>query len=230
MKRILIIEDDLSIASIEKDYLIANEFEVEICLDGASGLKRALNGEHNLILLDVMLPEIDGFEICRRIRSVLKIPILMITAKKEDIDKIRGLGIGADDYIVKPFSPSELVARVKSNIAMYERLSEKEIGTKNSEIKVGSIKINQLTRRVHVRNKEIELKNKEYELLLFLVMNADMVFSRETLYEHIWGMDACGDNATVAVHINRIREKIEDGSSEQSYIQTIWGAGYRFKA
>lgn len=230
LKRILIIEDDLAIASIEKDYLMANEFEVDICLDGTSGLKKALSGEHNLILLDVMLPEIDGFEICRRIRSVLKIPILMITAKKEDIDKIRGLGLGADDYIVKPFSPSELVARVKSNLAMYDRLSEKDWIDKSDVIKAGSIQINQMTRRVYVNNKEIELKNKEYELLLFLVMNADMVFSREALYEHIWGMDACGDSATVAVHINRIREKIEDSSIYHSYIQTVWGAGYRFKA
>lgn len=231
MQKILIVEDDSSIASIERDYLIANKYDVDIRMDGISGLESALTGAYHLILLDVMLPGMDGFEICRRIRSVLKIPILMVTAKKEDIDKIRGLGLGADDYIVKPFSPSELVARVKSHIAMFERLTENDdISNEVKEITVGAIRINQKTRRVYVKNVEVELKNKEYELLLFLVMNADMVFGKETLYEHIWGMDAYGDSATVAVHINRIREKVEEDPSSPQYIQTVWGAGYRFKA
>lgn len=230
MKKILIIEDDSSIAAIERDYLIANGYEVDIRMDGEGGLESALTGEYNLILLDVMLPGMDGFEICRRIRSSLKIPILMVTAKKEDIDKIRGLGLGADDYIVKPFSPSELVARVKAHIAMFERLTEIETTDSERVITVGTIKINQKTRRVYVKDVEVELKNKEYELLLFLVMNADIVFSKETLYERIWGMDSYGDNATVSVHINRLREKIEEDPSSPHYIQTVWGAGYRFKA
>lgn len=230
MKKILIIEDDSSIASIERDYLIANGFIVDIQMDGESGLRSALTGEYDLILLDLMLPKMDGFEICRRVRPSLKVPILMVTAKKEDIDKIRGLGIGADDYIVKPFSPSELVARVKAHIAMFERLSESDCTNPEREIIVGTIRINPNTRRVYVKNSEVELKNKEYELLLFLVMNSDMVFSKETLYERIWGMDSYGDNATVAVHINRIREKIEEVPSTPNYIQTVWGAGYRFKA
>jgi DNA-binding response OmpR family regulator len=230
LKKILIVEDDNSIAAIERDYLIANGYNVEIKADGKNGLNSALMGEYDLVLLDVMLPVIDGFEICRRVRSALKIPILMVTAKKDDIDKIRALGLGADDYIVKPFSPNELVARVKSHIAMVERLTDGDTAIGNKEITLGAVRINPKTHRVFVKNVEVELKNKEYELLLFLVLNADSVFSKETLYERIWGMDSYGDNATIAVHINRIREKIETDPSSPQYIQTVWGAGYRFKA
>ena len=191
-------------------------------------MNKALNGKFNLILLDLMLPNIDGFTICKRLREELDIPILMVTARKEDIDKIRGLGLGADDYIVKPFSPNELVARVDAHIAMYKRLKGNYANIK-SEITIGSLKINQKSHRVFVKDKEVSLKNKEYELLLFLVTNADMVFSKDTLYEKIWGYDAIGDISTVAVHINRLREKIEDDPSNPHYIETVWGAGYRFK-
>lgn len=229
MSKILIIEDDLAIAEIERDYLEINGFEVTIETDGVSGMNTALSGGFHLILLDIMLPQTDGFTVCRKLREQLDIPILMVTAKKEDIDKIRGLGLGADDYIVKPFSPSELVARVQAHIAAYNRLkgSPQDV---QSEITVGAVRINPKSHRVFVKDKEISLKNKEYELLLFLVTNADMVFDKETLYERIWGMDALGDNATVAVHINRLREKIEDDPSDPHYIETVWGAGYRFKA
>ena len=229
MHKILIIEDDLSIAEIERDYLEIHGFSVQIETDGISGLNAALNGEFQLILLDLMLPQMDGFTICRKLREKLDIPILMVTAKKEDIDKIRGLGIGADDYIVKPFSPSELVARVQAHIATYYRLKG-ESQEHQQEITVGAIRINPKSHRVFVKDKEVSLKNKEYELLLFLMTNADMVFDKETLYERIWGMEAMGDNATVAVHINRIREKIEENPSQPHYIETVWGAGYRFKA
>lgn len=228
MKRILIIEDDIDIAEIERDYLAINGCEAVIESDGVSGLNTALKGGFDLILLDIMLPQLDGFSVCRRLREKLDIPILMVTAKKEDIDKIRGLGLGADDYIVKPFSPAELVARVQANLAAYDRLKNPQ--ESHSEINVGAIKINTGSHRVFVNDKEIALKNKEYELLLFLVTNADMVFDKETLYEKIWGMDAVGDNATVAVHINRLREKIEEDPSNPRYIETVWGAGYRFKA
>lgn len=228
MKKILIIEDDMDIAEIERDYLAVSGCEADIETDGVSGLNTALKGGYDLILLDIMLPKMDGFSVCRRLREKLDIPILMVTAKKEDIDKIRGLGLGADDYIVKPFSPSELAARVQANLAAYDRL--KNPSEKHSEITVGAIRINTGSHRVFVRDKEVALKNKEYELLLFLVTNADMVFDKETLYEKIWGMDAVGDNATVAVHINRLREKIEDDPSDPHYIETVWGAGYRFKA
>lgn len=228
MKKILIIEDDIDIAEIERDYLAISGCEAEIETDGVSGLNAALKGGFDLILLDIMLPKMDGFSVCRRLREKLDIPILMVTAKKEDIDKIRGLGLGADDYIVKPFSPSELAARVKANLATYERLKNPQ--DTHSEINIGSIRINTGSHRVFVKDKEVPLKNKEYELLLFLVTNADMIFDKETLYEKIWGMDAVGDNATVAVHINRLREKIEDDPSDPHYIETVWGAGYRFKA
>ncbi|MCM1363004.1 MAG: response regulator transcription factor [Clostridiales bacterium] len=229
MNKILIIEDDIAIAEIERDYLEINGFEVKIETDGVSGMNTALKSGFQLILLDLMLPQIDGFTVCRSLREHLDIPILMVTAKKEDIDKIRGLGLGADDYIVKLFSPGELVARVQAHIAAYNRLkgSIQEI---QPEITVGAIRINPKSHRVFVKEKEISLKNKEYELLLFLVTNADMVFDKETLYERIWGMDAVGDNATVAVHINRLREKIEDDPSNPHYVETVWGAGYRFRA
>lgn len=229
MNKILIIEDDLAIAEIERDYLEINGFEVTIETDGVSGMNAALEGGFQLILLDLMLPQIDGFTVCRKLREQLDIPILMVTAKKEDIHKIRGLGLGADDYIVKPFSPSELVARVQAHIATYKRLKG-ESQDMQPEITVGAVRINPKSHRVFIKDKEVSLKNKEYELLLFLVTNADMVFDKETLYERIWGMDAVGDNATVAVHINRLREKIEDDPSDPHYIETVWGAGYRFKA
>ena len=228
MKKILIIEDDISIAEIERDFLEMDGFEITIAADGIEGLKQALTNNFNLILLDLMLPGIDGYEICRKIRTKLDIPILMVTAKIEDIDKIRGLGMGADDYIAKPFSPTELVARVKSNLAQYERLTSAGI-VKTEEVQAGHMRINILTHRIYVDNCEFEFKNKEYELLLFFVSNPDVVFSKEQLYERIWGMDAFGDLKTVAVHINRIREKIEKDAQNPIYIETVWGAGYRFK-
>lgn len=228
MKKILIIEDDSAIAAIERDYLEIEHFQVEIAADGTKGLEKAKNGGFDLILLDLMLPGIDGFTVCRRLREELDIPILMITARREDIDKIRGFGLGADDYIEKPFSPSVLVARVKAHLAQYDRLKQSD--KPKPEIRMGTIRINTDTHRVYVNEEEKELKNKEYELLLFLMINVDVVFSREALYEKIWGMDAMGDNATVAVHINRLREKIEEDPANPRYIQTVWGAGYRFKA
>ena len=227
MDRILIIEDDKAIAAIEKDYLEIEGFSVTVAEDGRKGLELGLSQNFDLILLDLMLPAIDGFTVCRRLREKINIPILMVTARQEDIDKIRGLGLGADDYIEKPFSPAVLVARVKANMSQYRRLSEKK--TPPSEIKIGSIRINTGTRRVYADGREVELKNKEYELLLFLMENVDLVFDRETLYEKVWGLDAVGDNATVAVHINRLREKLEENPSEPRYIETVWGAGYRFR-
>lgn len=227
MKKILIVEDDAAIAAIERDYLEIDHFEVEIASNGLEGLNRGLSGEFDLILLDLMLPGMDGFVVCRKLREKIDIPILMVTAKQEDIDKICGLGLGADDYIEKPFSPSVLVARVKANLAQYERLSGN--GKSPSEITLGTIRLNTGTHRIFVEDREVELKNKEYELLLFLMLNVDMVFDRETLYEKVWGMNAMGDNATVAVHINRLREKLEKDPANPRYIETVWGAGYRFR-
>lgn len=229
MKRILIVEDDPDIAGVERDFLEIEGFEVQIVADGTEGLRQASSGTYDMILLDLMLPGMDGYEICKKIRAAIKVPILMVTAKAEDGDKIRGLGLGADDYIAKPFSPTELVARVKANLAQFERLtSQQQPQTEN--LQVGNIKINSKTRRVYVNGAEIEFKNKEYELLLYLVTNADIVFNKEQLYERIWGMDAYGDSKTVAVHINRLREKIETDPQNPVHIQTVWGAGYRFKA
>ena len=228
MQKILIIEDDGDIAAIERDYLELTNFHVEIAPDGITGLERGLHGAFDLILLDLMLPGMDGFSVCRRLREETDIPILMVPAWREDIDKIRGLGLGADDYIEKPFSPSVLVARVRAHLARYARLTGGQQKA-DPELRAGGLRLNTATRRVYVNGQEVELKNREYELLHFLMLHPDMVFSREALYEKIWGLDAMGDNATVAVHINRVREKIEPDPSRPQYIQTVWGAGYRFK-
>lgn len=228
-EKILIIEDEVSIAELEKDYLEIDGFEVDIAFTGREGLSMATEQEYDLILLDLMLPEIDGFEICRRIRDTLDIPILMVSAKKEDIDKIRGLGLGADDYITKPFSPSELVARVKAHLTRYQRLIGKQ--AKKKELIIRNMRIEIDARRVFVGEKEIILTNKEYDLLYFLASNPDHVFSKEILLDRIWGMEHFGDSATVTVHIGKLREKIEKNGNkrrEHSFIETIWGAGYRF--
>ncbi len=228
MSKILIIEDDRDIAEVERDYLAINGFDANLTDNGITGIDLVKQNEYNLVLLDLMLPGLDGFAVCKKLREITDIPILMVTARKEDIDKIRGLGLGADDYIEKPFSPNVLVARVKANLAQYERLKKTE-EKKETVIDVGDYKINTSSHRVYKHGEEIELKNKEYELFLFLVMNADIVFDKEALYEKIWGLDSLGDTATVAVHINRLREKLEDDPSNPKHIQTVWGAGYRFK-
>ena len=228
MSKILIIEDEVAIAELEKDYLELSDFQVEIESQGDMGLARALGEEFDLFILDLMLPGLDGFEICKKIREVKNTPILMVSAKKEDIDKIRGLGIGADDYITKPFSPSELVARVKAHLARYERL----IGSSQAEntmIEIRGIKIDKTARRVWVNDEEKPFTSKEFDLLTFLAENPNRVFTKEDLFREIWEMGAVGDIATVTVHIKKIREKIELNSSKPQYIETIWGVGYRFK-
>jgi DNA-binding response OmpR family regulator len=227
--KILIIEDDKEIAAIEKDFLEINGFDAVIEHSGIEGQKRALSGDFALIILDLMLPGKDGMAICREIRDKIDIPILMVTARMEDNDKIRGLGFGADDYIIKPFSPTELVARVKSHIARYERLTQKSgQAQKPDEIDFGWLQINNSARQVFVDNVEVTLNPKEYELLNFLASNPEIVFSKEALYDRIWGEGMYGDLKTVAVHINRLREKIEKKPSAPVHLQTIWGAGYKF--
>jgi DNA-binding response OmpR family regulator len=227
--KILIIEDDSDIADLEKDFLEINGFEITIANDGIKGAEHALSNQFSLILLDLMLPGKDGIRICREIRTKIDIPILMVTARNEDADKIRGLGIGADDYIIKPFSMTELVARVKSHIARYERLTQNTSHAKETDkIDFGWFQINHAARRVFVNGSEIVLANKEYELLYFLASHEEMVFSKEQLYDRIWGEDMYGDMKTVAVHINHLRNKIEKNPSNPLHIQTVWGAGYRF--
>ncbi len=228
MNRILIIEDEESIADLEKDYLELSDFKVEIENTGEKGLDRSLKEDFDLIILDLMLPGVDGFEICRRIREVKDIPILMVSAKKDDIDKIRGLGLGADDYMTKPFSPSELVARVKAHMARYERLTQSG-AQENEVIEIRGLKIDKTARRVYVNRDEKQLTTKEFDLLTFLASNPNHVYSKEELFRNIWDMDSIGDIATVTVHIKKIREKIEFDSSNPQYIETIWGVGYRFK-
>ncbi len=227
MKKILIIEDEVTIAELEKDYLELSGFSVDIETNGDTGLKKAKENKYNLIILDVMLPRMDGFDICREIRKNMDIPILMVSAKKEDIDKIRGLGLGADDYITKPFSPSELVARVKSHLTRYERLVGNE--NKKEEIVVRGLRIDKASRRVYINDKEINFTTKELDLLIFLAENPNRVFSKDELFDKLWGIDSYGEVSTVTVHIRKIREKIEKDTSNPEYIETVWGAGYRFK-
>ena len=228
MSRILIVEDEVAIADLEKDYLELSGFEVEIENDGKSGLNRALSEDFDLFILDLMLPEVDGFEICRQIREHKNTPILMVSAKKDDIDKIRGLGLGADDYVTKPFSPSELVARVKAHLARYERLIGSNI-VENDIVEIRGIRIDKTARRVWVNGEEKQFTTKEFDLLTFLAENPNHVFTKDALFREIWDMESIGDIATVTVHIKKIREKIEMNTNKPQYIETIWGVGYRFK-
>ncbi len=228
MKKILIIEDDISIAELQKDYLEINQFKVDIETTGDDGLRKALEDHYDLVILDLMLPGKDGFEICKQIRLKKDIPILMVSAKKEDIDKIRGLGLGADDYVTKPFSPSELVARVKAHISRFARLTSGD-DSKKEQIVIGGLHIDKASRRVFIDQEEKLLTTKEFDLLCLLAQNPERVFSKDEIFEKIWGWDSTGDIATVVVHIRKIREKIERDPSNPRYIETLWGSGYRFK-
>lgn len=228
MSRILIVEDESAIADLEKDYLELSGFEVEVANDGEDGLDKALTEEYDLIILDLMLPGVDGFEICRQVRAEKNTPIIMVSAKKDDIDKIRGLGLGADDYMTKPFSPSELVARVKAHMARYERL----VGSateENKVIEIRGLKIDTTARRVWINGEEKAFTTKEFDLLTFLAAHPNHVYTKDELFSEIWDMESIGDIATVTVHIKKIREKIEFDTSKPQYIETIWGVGYRFK-
>ena len=230
IKKVLIVEDDYSIAELQKDYLELSGFQVEICRDGAEGLDEIRKNKYDLLILDVMLPKINGFEILKEIYENKDIPVLLVSAKKEEIDKIKGLSLGADDYITKPFSPGELVARVKSHIQNYERMKNKfNIISNKDIIDIRAVKIQKASRQVFINGEEVNLPQKEFELLLFLAENPNRVYGREELFEKIWGLDSLGDSATVTVHIGRIREKIESSSSNPQYIETVWGAGYKLK-
>ena len=228
MSKILIVEDEEAIADLEKDYLELSGFTVEIENLGDVGLRRALDEDFDIIILDLMIPNVDGFEICKRVREVKNTPIIMVSAKKDDIDKIRGLGLGADDYMTKPFSPSELVARVKAHLLRYQRL----IGSAQQEndiIEIRGLKIDKTARRVYVDDEEKIFTTKEFDLLAFLAENPNHVYKKEELFSEIWDMESVGDIATVTVHIKKIREKIEKNTSKPEYIETIWGVGYRFR-
>ncbi len=228
MSKILIVEDEAAIADLEKDYLELSGFEVEVANDGQTGLDKALNEDYDLVILDLMLPGVDGFEICRQVRAEKNTPIIMVSAKKDDIDKIRGLGLGADDYMTKPFSPSELVARVKAHMARYERLIG-SVMEENKVIEIRGLKIDTTARRVWVNGEEKTFTTKEFDLLTFLASHPNHVYTKDELFSEIWDMESIGDIATVTVHIKKIREKIEFDTSKPQYIETIWGVGYRFK-
>lgn len=228
MSKVLIIEDEVAIADLEKDYLELSGFTVEIENNGNRGLARALSEEFDMFILDLMLPGIDGFEICKKIREAKNTPILMVSAKKDDIDKIRGLGLGADDYITKPFSPSELVARVKAHLSRYERLINSNVQD-NDIIEIRGLKVDKTARRVWVNDEEKQFTTKEFDLLTFLAQNPNRVYTKEELFSEIWALESVGDIATVTVHIKKIREKIEFNTAKPQYIETIWGVGYRFK-
>ena len=228
MSKILIVEDEETIADLEKDYLELSGFEVEVANDGETGLEKALKDEYSLFILDLMLPGVDGFEICKKIREEKNTPIIMVSAKKDDIDKIRGLGLGAGDYMTKPFSPSELVARVKAHLARYDRLTGSAV-EKNKIIEIRGLRIDTTARRVWVNDVEKTFTTKEFDLLTFLASHPNHVYTKEELFREIWDMESIGDIATVTVHIKKIREKVEVDTSNPQYIETIWGVGYRFK-
>ena len=228
MSKILIVEDEVAIADLERDYLELSGFDVEVANDGEAGLAEALRGDYNLVILDLMLPGVDGFEICRKVREEKNTPIIMVSAKKDDIDKIRGLGLGADDYMTKPFSPSELVARVKAHLARYERLIG-SVAEVNKVIEIRGLKIDTTARRVWVNGEERTFTTKEFDLLTFLASHPNHVYTKDELFSEIWDMESIGDIATVTVHIKKIREKIELDTSNPQYIETIWGVGYRFR-
>ncbi len=221
--RILIVEDERAIAELERDYLEMEGFDVEIAEDGPSGLAAAMDPSVDLLILDLMLPGIDGFSLLRELRQKRDIPVILLSARQEEVDKIRGLGLGADDYVTKPFGPQELVARVKAHLRRFTSQ------TQTLDIDIAGLRIERGSRRVFVDGVETTLTNKEFELLLLLAENPDRVFSKEKLFERLWGLEAAGDLATVPVHIRRIREKIEKNPAEPQYIETLWGAGYRFK-
>lgn len=238
MSKILIVEDDEEIAMLERDYLEISGYEVEVKNDGHGVADKVISGDYSLLILDLMLPGTNGYDICREIRDKVDISILMVTAKTETIDKIRGLGLGADDYIAKPFDPAELVARVQSHLRRYERLTHSAVAESaqaaNSEsessedvVNIGGVSIHMKSWKVYKDGGEIKFPHREFELLKFLAMNPNIVFSKEALFEKIWGYDYVGDSATVTVHVNRIREKIEADPKNPKIIETVWGAGYR---
>ena len=231
MNKILIIDDEEAIAELERDYLTVSDFDVTIKTTGNEGLAEALTNDYNLIILDLMLPGIDGFEVCKTIREKKNIPILMVSAKKEDIDKVKGLGLGADDYMTKPFSPSELVARVKAHVSRYQRLvgSNTSAYGGNEIVEIRGLKIDKTARRVYVDGEEKIFTTKEFDLLTFLAEHPNRVYTKDELFREIWGMESMGDVATVTVHIKKIREKIEYNTANPQYVETIWGVGYRFK-
>lgn len=226
MKNILIIEDDANIAELERDYLQLNGYQVDIVLDGATGLKKAVSGTYDILIVDLMLPQLDGFEIIKEVRKKLEIPIIVLSARSEDIDKIRGLDYGADDYLTKPFSPAELMARIRSHLKRYERLTGKHQGIE--VINHRGLEINTASHKVYVNGKEVQFTAKEYELLLFFASNPNILFSKERIFDLLWGAEYYGDLATVPVHIQKIRKKIEKDPANPEYIETVWGTGYRF--
>lgn len=228
--KILIIEDDPSIAELEKTYLDFYGYECDIAANGDEGLSRALNEDYVLMIVDVMLPgSLDGLTLCAKIREKKDVPLIIVSAKADDADKIAGLGLGIDDYITKPFNTGELVARVKAHIGRYEALTQRDHGVKKNTIHVRDLTIEKDSHKVFVSGEEVKFTDKEYQLLLFLAENPNIVFSKEHLFDRIWGIDAFGDISTVTVHIKKVRDKIETDAELYPYIETVWGVGYRFK-
>ncbi|MCL1819975.1 MAG: response regulator transcription factor [Oscillospiraceae bacterium] len=229
MTNILIIEDDREIAALQRDYLQMAGFEVTIRGDGISGLEAAKSGTYDLLVLDIMLPGLDGFDVLKKLRETSDVPVILLSAKSEDIDKIRGLGLGADDYMNKPFSPGELVARIRAHLSRFERLTGIGANKPRPKLTVRGLEVDREDRRVTLRGKECVLTPKEFDILLFLMENPNRVYSKEDLFERVWGLEAFGDSDTVVVHVRRLREKIEPDAQNPQYVETVWGAGYRLR-
>lgn len=225
MSRILIVEDELDLANIIKDYLEKELYEVEICTEGDKAIEIFDEFKPSLVILDLMLPGMNGYEVCKNIRIKSTIPILILSAKIDEFDKVKGLNLGADDYITKPFRPRELLARVNAQLRRSQVFNKENLEI----IDIENIRIYTKEYKVEKNGRDLDLSRNEFELLVFLSENPRQVFSREQLYERIWGFDSYGDLNTVTVTINRLRQKIEDNPKNPKYILTVWGVGYKFE-
>ena len=224
--QVLIVDDEIEIVELVRDYLEREGFVVLTATDGQAALECARRSKPDLVVLDIMLPKIDGFEVCRQLRGEMVIPIVLLSAKGQEVDKILGLGLGADDYITKPFSPGELVARVKAHLRRSTVLSKNH---EETVLSFGDLSIDIQGYRVTLKAQEVPLPSREFELLRFIAQHPNQVFTREVLFEKVWGYDYVGDDSTVTVHIRRLREKLESDPRNPRYIKTVWGVGYKFE-
>ena len=223
--KVLIVEDEPIVSEVVERYLIREGFEVAVARDGLAALERARELGPDLVVLDLMLPKLDGLEVCRELRKESSVAIIMLTAKGEESDRILGLGLGADDYLVKPFSPGELVARVK---AVLRRTSAPAAPVNGEALRFGELRINPRARKVERGSQVLELTAKEFDLLHFLARNAGQVFTREQLLDNVWDFEYFGDTSTVTVHVRRLREKVEPDPMRPRFVKTVWGVGYKF--
>jgi DNA-binding response OmpR family regulator len=226
-QRVLVVDDEAMVAEVVERYLSREGFEVKATSEGKKALGIARDWAPDLIVLDLMLPDVDGLEVCRQVRQESQVPIIMLTARSEETDRVVGLELGADDYVVKPFSPRELVARVKS---VLRRIDAGQVRSVGGTIRVGDLTINPATREVTARHGVVNLTGREFDLLFFLASSPGQVFTRDHLMDQVWDYTYATDPSTVTVHVRRLREKVEPDPMKPKYIKTVWGVGYKFDA